>query len=821
MSPRAATALVLLVLAPALRARAGSELTDGDAPLTHAERLARHGERGERALAAGDQRLAARELAIACHHALMAYAPSSEALCARAEALGRAAGVPDAVATVRSSRGALAAWTLDWDRAIALQREALALAVTPGDQPAGDAVRAAHFLLGTIAIERGEFDESLGELELARAQSAAAGDRELEAMSDAFLCRLHLVLGDFPVAEAHCARARATAAAIGSRLQELMAVWQIGNLAEARGRLDEAEAAYRRYVELGEALGGGFLVDVGRINLATVLIQAGRLDEAEPLVARNEALVRDGISPPSYRFGAALVRGELLAARGDLAGAAAAWAIAAGTPLHWLSIRALLARGGALRRLGDLPGAHAVYDEAIRRIEVERSSLSSEDRRASYLALHALVYAELVGLLWDEQGAAGAEKALATAEAGRARVLLDALHAASGRDTPPRVLSLAALRALLADDEAVVLYVSTPARLFGLVVTRETLRFTPLPGAGDAAALAARVRFYRQLVREVDDPTQLDEAGLALHADLLAPLLDGLPAGGALVVSPDGPLHALPFDALRVPGGAFLVERRAIALAPSASALAGRPAGAPDRAALLAVADPPDDAALGALPGARAEAEVARASVGGDRRVLVAGAASEAEVKAALGRGVAVLHFATHAVVDDAVPLRSALVLAPGGGEDGRLRAEEIYRLPLDAELVVLSGCSTGHGEVRAGEGPMSLARAFLRAGAGAVVATQWDVEDRGASAVIGGFYRRLAGGAPVAEALAASQRELIRAGAPPRAWAPFVVVGPPRARVNVPPAPRPRPQALRWALPGILAILATYALVRAARAAR
>ena len=179
------------------------------------------------------------------------------------------------------------------------------------------------------------------------------------------------------------------------------------------------------------------------------------------------------------------------------------------------------------------------------------------------------------------------------------------------------------------------------------------------------------------------------------------------------------------------------------------------------------------------------------------------------------------LHFATHGFSDELLPLRSALVLNAGPGEDGLLEAQEIIQLKLDASLVVLSGCSTGAGRLRAGEGVQSLARAFLLAGARSVVSTRWPVPDGGARALIEGFYARLGQGEDAAAALSLARAEQLRRGAPPRDWAGFSLVGA-RSRLVLqgsgeqgrgePGAPRPRSLAVA-ALASPVALAAVAAL--------
>src|SRR6185436_8040944 len=100
-----------------------------------------------------------------------------------------------------------------------------------------------------------------------------------------------------------------------------------------------------------------------------------------------------------------------------------------------------------------------------------------------------------------------------------------------------------------------------------------------------------------------------------------------------------------------------------------------------------------------------------------------------------------VLHFATHAVVDDWTSDRTALALAPGQGEDGSLTPAEILGLDLGVDLIVLSGCRTAAGPVVRGEGVQGLTAPLIAAGARAVVATLWPIRDADALRLVRHFY--------------------------------------------------------------------------------
>jgi CHAT domain-containing protein len=148
--------------------------------------------------------------------------------------------------------------------------------------------------------------------------------------------------------------------------------------------------------------------------------------------------------------------------------------------------------------------------------------------------------------------------------------------------------------------------------------------------------------------------------------------------------------------------------------------------------------------------------------------------------------GFRFLHFATHGWFDPEDPRNSGLRLATGGetAESDLLSMDDILALPLSAEVVVLSACGSGLGELVRGEGFIGLTRAFLYAGSRSVVATLWDVEDRPTSEFMTEFYRFLRAGESASSALRRARLGFLasdRAGRRRLAqWAPFVLVGDP-----------------------------------------
>jgi len=127
------------------------------------------------------------------------------------------------------------------------------------------------------------------------------------------------------------------------------------------------------------------------------------------------------------------------------------------------------------------------------------------------------------------------------------------------------------------------------------------------------------------------------------------------------------------------------------------------------------------------------------------------------------------LHFATHGVVGGEIPRLNepALVLTPEGKDPGFLTATEIGKMDIPADLVVLSACNTGNGEYYNGEGLMGLGRAFILAGAKAVVVSMWPVDSLTTKELMVKFYRELETTGNATQALA-NARRAIMASRPP-----------------------------------------------------
>jgi CHAT domain-containing protein len=375
---------------------------------------------------------------------------------------------------------------------------------------------------------------------------------------------------------------------------------------------------------------------------------------------------------------------------------------------------------------------------------------------------------------------------------------LDAAMAAL-RDADEDLASLVAAEALTG-TEIVSLARSSASTLVEYLVTADALHVWVVSPEGAVHAhrepvgrdqLRAAVERIRRTWEEAVAaglPSGSEAAAelAALHALVVAPIEAWLPTDPEAVVTlvPHDALFLVPFAALPDAAGRPLIERHALSTTPSLTVLAQLVTDGPAQQGLewLALGNPvpPADAGLGRLPWTADEVERAadRFPAAG-RRVLIGAAASEAGLRA-LGPTARIIHVAAHGAVSDWEPLASAIVLSPGDGHDGWLRASEVFGLALDAELVVLSGCSTGLGKL-SGEGFLGLSRAFLYAGADELLVSLWDVSDRATAELMDAFYAARGAGRSDPAALREAQLTLRDRYPHPFLWAGFSLVG--RAR--------------------------------------
>ncbi len=373
-----------------------------------------------------------------------------------------------------------------------------------------------------------------------------------------------------------------------------------------------------------------------------------------------------------------------------------------------------------------------------------------------------------------------------------------------------------ALRGLLASREALILeYFLGEEGSYLISISPTTAALHLLP---ERRKIEGSIRAYLKSIADRSlDPETGFKAAERIGSELI-PLGQEIASVRIVIVIPDGILHYLPFETLRIrgeTGSRYLVEETAVAYCPSSSsfiALAGLGMPQPSgwKKELLAVggatyqagdrrdrrvsmadrpADKPIDFEEGikwpSLPFSRKEIlDISGAFPADAVDVLTGDAANEPNIKTWPLMDYRIIHFACHGFLNERYPFRSALVLSPGGDseEDGFLQMREIYGLNVNADLVVLSACQTGQGLMERSEGTMGLSRPFFFAGARSVLASLWPTDDEASQYFMSDLYQAIAGGSSSVEALSRAKRRMLMnpRWAHPYYWATFILHGDP-----------------------------------------
>lgn len=409
------------------------------------------------------------------------------------------------------------------------------------------------------------------------------------------------------------------------------------------------------------------------------------------------------------------------------------------------------ARARARRQAGDDAGARVDITNAIGELERQRDATPSGDIRAGILATAGEIFEEAVSLQLKRGDAAAA---LQYVERSRARVLLDAYGNGDKAQLPPATTALS--------------YFATGDVLHIFVVDRRGVSVAdaglPLPEIRDLS---------RKLVQAAagNDVPQMNRLGATLRAALIAPVENLLGGARTLVITGQTEILGIPFCVLRdASTQRYLIEDFTLIVSPSIAVYSRSVQRAAARtihpsAQILAVGNPLDD-----LGGSGREVEgVTRPYL---HRTILTGAAATRSAFIHAIDAADVLHFAGHGQRGRAEGEPSLIF------SDSQLYASDIERLKLPRlAIAVLAACDTGRGERNDSEGTWSIARSFLVAGVPTVVATLWPIEDADAPQFFVRLHEHLMNGRSPADAVRATQLELLR-GNKPAIWAAIQVIG-------------------------------------------
>src|SRR5256712_3154268 len=392
---------------------------------------------------------------------------------------------------------------------------------------------------------------------------------------------------------------------------------------------------------------------------------------------------------------------------------------------------------------------------------------------------------------------------------------------------------------VIVDDETLLLeYSLGEEKSYVWAVTRNDISSAELPAQKSINEPAQKVYELLAVPPSEETEKKLTEAARELSQMILSPVAAQLNKQRIIVVA-DGVLNYIPFQSLPMPAANSeqMVAAHEVINAPSASVLEQlRQESAqrqPSEIVLAAFGDPvfASNYAQRKDPNVNAETVVAQNQVSqhalrdmeikGDdfdrssiqplfyaKRQLgnlrdVAGSAtliatgfdaSRESLESANLTKYAILHFATHGILDPKHPENSGLFLSmvdrDGKARNGFLSLQDIYGLHAPVELVVLSACRTGLGKEVRGEGLIGLTRGFMYAGASSVVASLWKVDDEATAELMKRFYANMLQHAMTpAAALRAAQNSISQEPQwrSPYYWAAFTLQGDYRRLIKSP----------------------------------
>lgn len=513
-------------------------------------------------------------------------------------------------------------------------------------------------------------------------------------------------------------------------------------------------------------------------SLVNALIEAGEVARARQML--------DGMAPPTEAALATQLertRARLLLAEKQPAAARDLYRELAtrktGTDSNYYQLWAWDGVARSELALGRKDAAAEALGQALGDVATVRARFRSEEFKMGLFSDLQTVFERAVDLYSD---IGDTRQAFETSERSRSRALLDAVRGrAKMSEEAVSTVDLASLQRTLAPDERVLQFHALPDRLQAWVVSAAGIRTTSI--AIPREELTELVETFRNSV------VRGRRAAIAnadkLGAALLGPL--NIAPGERLIVVPHGPLHYLPFQALRL-DGRYLIETHPVSVAPSASIAMRLAQQSPRVDAVLTAFGNPRIEDKYDLPGA--EQEVQRLAQLFPRNTVYMGAAATKTQFRDVASNAALMHVAAHAEADEIDPLYSRILLANEGGRHNFLEAHEILDIPMQGTaLVTLSACESGLGRVARGDEVLGFTRSFLSAGTSSLIASLWPVSDDATAVLMSTLYAELAKGRDVQQAMQAGQLAVLKEPrmSHPFFWAPFNLIGNWRLKVGSP----------------------------------
>lgn len=614
---------------------------------------------------------------------------------------------------------------------------------------------------------RGLFRDAVQQAARALSIGEATSNKEALFFASRDLSYAYYLAGDTAKALEWTERTEAAFKVAGLRDPALAATPMMikAKLMLATGKHQEALDAATKSLQSLPFFGFGERVDSAKLDIAEAQIGLGNEEKALTLI---EEIARSGNAFNKSRAYAEWAKLLIRSGKFENANEKAALALAEATkegPLVRAGIFKVMA--SAQLNSGDKTAALESLERAIQLVATSRGRFSSAAVRSGLLISNQDLFDSAIDLaMADGQH----EKAIIWSEASKSQLMLDQLR-------ERQTVKLENLQNL---DE--VIKQSSQIQFLGFHVGSKKTHAWLIEGGKVRARsidvgkgeLARRVEQFRSQI--IAGGTTPITTAQTLFSTLLAPLeiAEGVP----LIVVPSGPLHMLPFQALRTDKlwlAQYIPIRYEMSL--GAAVKSDQVSG---RDNLFAVGNPTLSKPEYSLPGAEVEVNAIKAFFSESTLALHTEATRTRFLNESIKAGF--VHAAAHVTMDELDPMQSALKLSGFGKESGDVIAGDFLKLDLSqVKLVTLSACNTGIGRIAPGDEFYGFKRTILLSGAKSLALTYWAVDDYSTAELMTKFYKYLREGKmPAHLALQKAQAEMMASTkfSEPFHWASFMLVG-------------------------------------------
>ena len=332
-------------------------------------------------------------------------------------------------------------------------------------------------------------------------------------------------------------------------------------------------------------------------------------------------------------------------------------------------------------------------------------------------------------------------------------------------------ISYEEIKLAIPKDTSIVVYMATEDKLLAWVLDREAIKVFTMPVSYQN--LTNMIESYRKILLAYRSP---DIIGEQIFAEILSPLMVQLNDKATIGFIPHGPLHYLPFPALPI-SDEYLTDRFLVFNLEHGSMIADLTGTRHHEKPRIVGLGNPDRGKDLDLPFAQREVEVMTRYFP-ESTLLLNQQASISNLKQKLNQKIDYLHIASHGEFNMLNPKKSRILLAPDSSSEGDLTVESILSLSFQTDLITLSACETGLGDVSRCDEIVSLNRAFFLAGTKSIISTLWRIDDVASAMTMKRFYRYLSEGNSLSRSLQKAQANTRKFFPHPAYWSAFRLSG-------------------------------------------